>query len=68
MRGFAPFAGLLETDTAELGALLQTGSPCATIIQLDPIKFVGFVPEAELYARAEAVFFRKNEGFVWRGL
>ena len=44
----APFAGLLETDTAELGALLQPGSPCATIIQLNPIKLVGFVPEAEV--------------------
>jgi membrane fusion protein, multidrug efflux system len=41
----APFAGLLETDTAELGALLQPGSPCATIIQLDPIRLVGFVAE-----------------------
>ncbi|WP_298357111.1 efflux RND transporter periplasmic adaptor subunit [uncultured Litoreibacter sp.] len=44
----APFSGLLETDTAELGALLQPGSPCATIIQLDPIKLVGFVPENEV--------------------
>ncbi len=44
----APFAGLLETDTAELGSLMQPGSPCATIIQLDPIKLVGFVPEANV--------------------
>ncbi|WP_245189105.1 efflux RND transporter periplasmic adaptor subunit [Mameliella alba] len=41
----APFAGLLETDTAELGALLQPGSACATVIQLNPIKIVGYVPE-----------------------
>ena len=41
----APFAGLLEADTAELGTLLQPGSLCATIIQLDTIKLVGFVPE-----------------------
>ncbi len=41
----APFAGLLESDTAELGALLRPGDACATIIQLDPIKLVGFVPE-----------------------
>jgi multidrug efflux system membrane fusion protein len=41
----APFAGLLEEDTAELGSLLQNGGLCATIIQLDPIKLVGFVPE-----------------------
>ena len=41
----APFAGLLESDTAELGSLMQPGSLCATIIQLDPIRVVGFVPE-----------------------
>ena len=41
----APFAGLLESDTAELGALMQPGSLCATIIQLNPIRVVGFVPE-----------------------
>ncbi len=44
----APFAGLLETDTAELGSLMQPGAVCATIIQLDPIKLVGFVPEAQV--------------------
>lgn len=44
----APFSGLLESDTAELGSLMQPGSPCATIIQLDPIKLVGFVPEASV--------------------
>ncbi len=48
----APFAGLLETDTAELGTLLSVGagdsSTCATIVQLDPIKLVGFLPEAQV--------------------
>lgn len=44
----APFSGLLETDTAELGALMQMGTPCATIIQLNEIKLVGFVPEADV--------------------
>lgn len=44
----APFSGLLESDTAELGSLMMMGSPCATIIQLDPIKLVGFVPEASV--------------------
>jgi multidrug efflux system membrane fusion protein len=44
----APFPGILETDTAELGTLLQPGALCAKIIQLNPIKFVGFVPETEL--------------------
>ncbi|MBV1926786.1 MAG: efflux RND transporter periplasmic adaptor subunit [Rhodobacteraceae bacterium] len=42
----APFEGVLETDTAELGSLIQAGSLCATVIQLDPIKLVGYVPEA----------------------
>ena len=45
---FAPFEGLLESDTAEIGSLMQPGALCATVIQLDPIKLVGFVPEAEV--------------------
>ncbi|WP_321832432.1 efflux RND transporter periplasmic adaptor subunit [Thalassovita sp.] len=45
----APFAGLLETDTAELGSLLGAGGVCATIIQLDPIKVVGYVPETQVH-------------------
>ncbi|MEM9522640.1 MAG: efflux RND transporter periplasmic adaptor subunit [Pseudomonadota bacterium] len=44
----APFSGLLETDTAELGSLLQPGSLCATVIQLNPMKMVGFVSETEV--------------------
>ncbi|WP_170414477.1 efflux RND transporter periplasmic adaptor subunit [Ruegeria atlantica] len=44
----APFKGLLESDTAELGSLMQPGSLCATVIQLNPIKLVGFVPETEV--------------------
>ena len=44
----APFGGVLESDTAELGTLLQPGAPCATVIQLDPIRLVGFVPETEV--------------------
>lgn len=44
----APFAGLLETDSAELGSLLMPGALCATVIQLNPIKLVGFVPETDV--------------------
>lgn len=44
----APFAGLLESDAAETGSLLQPGALCATVIQLDPIKLVGFVPEIDV--------------------
>lgn len=67
----APFAGLLETDTAELGSLLQPGSLCATVIQLDPIKLVGYVSETEIDrvqtgARAGALLIsgRRVEGRV----
>ncbi len=48
LRITAPFGGLLESDTAEIGSLLQAGSLCATVIQLNPIKLVGFVPETEV--------------------
>lgn len=44
----APFGGLLETDAAEIGSFLQPGALCATVIQLNPIKLVGFVPETEV--------------------
>lgn len=44
----ATFNGVLESDTAELGSLLQPGSLCATVIQLDPVILVGFVPETEV--------------------
>ena len=36
----ASFDGILESDTAELGSLLQPGSLCATVIQLDPINWL----------------------------
>jgi multidrug efflux system membrane fusion protein len=48
----APFSGVLETDTAELGSLLQPGALCATVLQLDPITLVGFVSEMQV-ARVE---------------
>ncbi len=44
----APFDGVLETDTAELGQLLQPGGVCATVIELDPIKIIGFAPETDV--------------------
>ncbi|MDT8327376.1 MAG: efflux RND transporter periplasmic adaptor subunit [Roseovarius sp.] len=48
----APFEGVLETDTAEIGSLLQPGALCATVLQLDPIALVGFVSEMQV-ARVE---------------
>ena len=44
----APFDGILESDTAELGTLLQPGALCATVVQLDPIRLIGFVPEMQV--------------------
>ncbi|MEO1137859.1 MAG: efflux RND transporter periplasmic adaptor subunit [Pseudomonadota bacterium] len=44
----APFSGLLESDTAELGSLLQAGSLCATVIELNPMMLVGYIPETEI--------------------
>lgn len=44
----APFAGVLDEDSAELGALLAAGGLCATVIALDPIRLVGFLPETDL--------------------
>ncbi len=46
----APFDGILETDTAELGSLLQNGNICASVITLDPIKMVAFAPERSVDA------------------
>lgn len=51
----APFEGVLESDTAEIGSLMQPGSLCGTIIQLDPIIVAGFVPEAEVNRIKEGV-------------
>lgn len=44
----APFDGLVEDDPAEIGALLQPGALCAAIVQLDPLRLVGHVAEAEV--------------------
>ncbi len=44
----APFDGVLEVNTAEVGSLLATGGLCATIIQLDPILVVGFAAETQI--------------------
>lgn len=44
----APFDGMLESDTAELGSLLQPGALCATLIQLDTIRLVGFATETQI--------------------
>ncbi len=41
----APFAGILETDTAELGTRLAVGDSCATLIDLSRLRATGYVSE-----------------------
>lgn len=41
----APFDGVLETDTAEIGTFLTPGAYCANIIDLSQVKVSGFVGE-----------------------
>lgn len=44
----APFAGILEDDSAETGSLIQAGGLCATVYQLDPMLVVGYAAEAQV--------------------
>ncbi|MEM7188852.1 MAG: efflux RND transporter periplasmic adaptor subunit [Pseudomonadota bacterium] len=44
----APFDGVLESDTAELGTLLSMGAQCANVIDLTQVKVEGFVAEQEV--------------------
>jgi multidrug efflux system membrane fusion protein len=44
----AKVAGLVQDPLATAGTMLNPGSPCATIVQLNPIVFTGMVPEAHI--------------------
>lgn len=44
----AKVAGVVQDPLVNAGAMLGQGQPCATIVQLDPILFVGQVPEARI--------------------
>ena len=44
----APFDGVLETDTAEIGSRLGPGDTCATVIDLSSVKVSGYVSEQEV--------------------
>ena len=44
----AKVGGLVQAPIAVEGAMLSQGSPCATIVQLDPIIFSGSVAEANI--------------------
>ncbi len=44
----AKVAGVVEDPLATAGSMLGMGQPCATIVQLDPMVFIGQVPEARI--------------------
>jgi len=44
----AKVAGLVQDPVAVEGSMLNAGSPCATIVQLNPMVFTGMVPEAHI--------------------
>jgi|GEM_PF-249756 len=48
----APFAGVVDTVSVELGEWVQTGTPVATILSLDPILVKAEVSEVDLDAVA----------------
>lgn len=45
-------SGVVQAPLAQVGSMLNPGQPCATVVQLDPIKFTASVPEAKMaYAK-----------------
>ena len=44
----APFAGVVEDVHQEVGDYVTPGSPCATIVDLDPMLLVGRISEADV--------------------
>lgn len=44
----AKVAGLVQDPVALAGSMLNAGSACATIVQLDPMIFAGMVPEKHI--------------------
>jgi len=45
-------AGIVQDPLATVGSMLSPGTPCATVVELDPMKFITNVPESRI-ARAE---------------
>ena len=48
----APFDGVVETRTVELGDLLSVGTVCASVLDDSPMLLVGLVPEQNITALA----------------
>ncbi|SEP75178.1 membrane fusion protein, multidrug efflux system [Devosia sp. YR412] len=44
----AKVAGVVQDPVAVAGSMLAQGAPCATIVQLNPMVFVGQVPESRI--------------------
>lgn len=44
----APVAGIIQRPLAEVGDRMTRGGSCATIVQLDPMVFVGSVPQSRI--------------------
>lgn len=44
----APFDAVLESETTAPGSLMTPGGLCATLVDLDPIRLVGYVSEADI--------------------
>jgi membrane fusion protein, multidrug efflux system len=44
----APFDGVLEDRTAEVGNFLDIGNPVATVVDLDPIRIVAYATERDI--------------------
>lgn len=44
----APFAGVLESRTVEVGAYAKSGDRIATVVDLDPILAIGFASERDV--------------------
>ena len=44
----AKVAGVVQDPLVTAGSMLAMGQPCATIVQLDPMVFIGQVPEARI--------------------
>ena len=49
----APFDGIVETRSVEMGDLLNAGTVCASILDDSPMLLVGLVPEQDVSALAQ---------------
>lgn len=64
-------AGVVQDPVTTVGSMLSPGTPCATVVELDPMLFIGTVPEARiglaklgLKAKIETVTGQKIDGEV----